>query len=75
VSIQAIARMVLLPAAFALAVGLQLRSHGAGAVFAAAAVFLAVQLVVLAGSHRRLARAERRLAETRASRQHLRSQR
>lgn len=74
-SLQAVARMVLPPAVFAVAVAAMLRSLSSNSLPLARAAFVAAQLVVLAYSQRRLARAERRLAALRSRRRQLRSER
>lgn len=74
-SVRTVGRMVIAPAAVAVAVGFLLRSLGSAAFLLALASFLAAQLAVGIQSRRRLEHAKRRLAASHARRQQSRLQR
>jgi hypothetical protein len=67
-SLDALGRMIIAPAAVAVAVGILLRRLGSSAVLIGFVVFLVAQLTVLARSHWQLEIARRRLASSRGRR-------
>ncbi|HEX6664823.1 MAG TPA: hypothetical protein VF025_14215 [Gaiellaceae bacterium] len=71
-SLRAVGRMILAPAAVAAAAGILLRPLGPAALPLAFATFFAAQLAVHAQSQRQLDAVKRRLAASRRRRQRLR---